>query len=123
MTSRALVKSARSTKSRKMQWEMHNSRVYGVKLANQVGWVSKESFAQYRDCDSPLSRANVAFDVADLLPGAQNQLAVANRYHEIRAQQGSLQVRVAVAVVPGLFVAILARRGKQPVEGTRQILE
>ena len=39
---------------------------------------------------APLAGFDIAFQVKDLLPGAQNQDALANRYGEIRAQGGGL---------------------------------
>ena len=65
--------------------------------------------------DGALARTDVAFDVDDLLPGAQQQLAVADRHCQRRPQHGGLQVRMAVAVVPGLLMAVLSTGRKQAI--------
>ena len=66
-------------------------------------------------------RTDVAFQVNELLPGAQHGLAVGHRRREGRPQERGLQMRMAVAVVPGLLVAVVAARRDQPVEHFGQV--
>ena len=77
------------------------------------------SFPDNRHHDLPLPRLDVAFQVEDLLPGAQDELAVADRHGQVRAEPTGLQVRVAVAVVPGLLVAVVAAGRDQLVQQSR----
>lgn len=51
---------------------------------------------------------DVALQVKNPLPRAQDQFAGLDRRGERRAQRGCLQMRVAVAVVPGVFMAVIA---------------
>src|SRR2546421_105426 len=81
----------------------------------------RNSFAQYRHGDGALPWACVALDMEDLLPGAEDDLAVADRHRQPRAEQSRLQVGVAVAVMPGLLVAVLAGRRQQAVKFGRQV--
>ena len=78
-------------------------------------------FAEDRDHHGSLPRADVALQVKNLLPGAQHQLAVGDGHAERGAQQRGLQVAMAVAVVPGLLVAVLAAGRDQAVEQFRQV--
>src|SRR5262245_59778893 len=73
------------------------------------------------DDDVALARVDVALQVEDLLPRPQHRLAAGDGDGQRRAEDGRLQVRVAVAVVPGLLVAVLPRRREQPVQGRRQV--
>ena len=66
------------------------------------------SLPQYRDHDRPVPRPDVAFDVEDLLPHPEDGPAVRDRHRQRRPEERRLQVRVTVAVVPGLFVAVMA---------------
>src|SRR5262249_8055957 len=68
-----------------------------------------------------LARPGVAFEVNDLLPGAQDQLPLAHRHGQRWTEQGGLQVRMAVAVVPGLLVAVLPAGGNEAVQRLRQV--
>src|SRR5579859_4670723 len=58
----------------------------------------------------------------DLLPGAQHWPAIRDRDSERLAKQSSLEVRVAVAVVPGLFMTIGAAGRDQLVENGGHVL-
>jgi hypothetical protein len=60
----------------------------------------------YDDLSSP--RFDVALEMKNLLPGAQHRFATCDRHADRRAEPRGLQVRMPVAVVPGLLVAILA---------------
>ena len=64
---------------------------------------------------------DVAFQVKDLLPGAEHDLPALDRNGEGRAKQRSLQVRVAVAVVPCLLVAVVRTRWHQLVQNRGQV--
>ncbi len=68
-----------------------------------------------------MARSDVAFQVEDLLPGSQDKGPVLYRHRERRTQHSCLQVRMAIPVMPGLFVPIVAARGKEPVQSIRQI--
>jgi hypothetical protein len=59
--------------------------------------------------------------VEDLLPGAKDRFAVRQRNGERGAEQRGLEMRVPVAVVPGLFVSVVARRRDQLVENFREV--
>jgi hypothetical protein len=71
-------------------------------------------FSQHRDNHGPLTRANVAFDVKDLLPGAEHGLAVTHGHGQARTEQRRLQVVMAVAVVPGLLVGVIPAGWNKP---------
>ena len=58
----------------------------------------------------------------NLLPGAEHQLALFNRDHERWSEHRGLQMRVAVAIVPGLLVAVVAAGREQLVQDCGQIL-
>ena len=57
----------------------------------------------------------------DLLPGAEHGLAVGERNRQRWAEQCSLEMGVAVAVMPGLFVAVVAAGRNELVEDFREI--
>src|SRR6266508_953380 len=83
---------------------------------------SSAGFAEHGDHDGALARVDVALQVEDLLPGAEHRPAAAHRHRQRRPQQRGLKVRVAVAVVPRLFVAVVAARRHQAVEQFGQVL-
>jgi len=58
----------------------------------------------------------------DLLPGAQDELAVLNGHRERRPEHGGLQMRMAVSVVPSALMAVIAAGRKQLVQHRRQVL-
>jgi hypothetical protein len=55
------------------------------------------SFAQHRDDYGPFAGPDVAFDMKDLLPGAEHELAVTQGRGQGRTEQRRLQVGMAVA--------------------------
>ena len=65
------------------------------------------------DDDGAFAGADVALQQEHLLPGAQEEPALVDRHGQRRAEQGGLQMRMAVAVVPGPFVAVLLARRDQ----------
>ena len=67
--------------------------------------------AEHRDDHGPFTGPGVALQVEDLLPGAQQELALAHWDGQPGAQHGRLQVGMAVAVVPGLLVAVITAGG------------
>ena len=69
--------------------------------------------------DAPLAGANVALQQEDLLPRAEHEPALFDGHGQARAEQGGLEVGMAVAVVPGPFVAILPAGRDQTVEQLR----
>lgn len=52
----------------------------------------------------------------DLLPGAEDGFAIGQRNGERGAEQRGLKVGVSVAVVPGLFVSVVAAGRHELVE-------
>jgi len=84
---------------------------------------AESSFAHHGDRDRSLARFNVALDVKNLLPGAQHELAVHNWNCQRRPQHRGLQVGMAVAVVPGLFMAVLPARRHELVQDSRQVFQ
>ena len=81
----------------------------------------RASFAQHRDDHGPFTGPNVAFDVKDLLPGAEHGPAVAHGQRQARTEQRRLQVGMAVAVVPGLLLGIVPAGRKQAPQKRRQV--
>ena len=58
------------------------------------------------DYNCSLASADIALQVENLPPRAQFQLALGDRHGQGRAEQCRLQMRVAVAIMPGLLVSI-----------------
>jgi hypothetical protein len=81
-----------------------------------------KSLAYYRHHDSALAGFDVTFQVKDLLPGSQDQTAFLDGNGQGRAEHGCLQMRMAVAVMPGLFMAVAAAGGHELVQKVRQVL-
>ena len=75
-----------------------------------------------RDEDRAAARFNIAFQVKNLLPRAQNQFPVPNRNRKRGAKHSCLQMRMAVTIVPGLFMPVGAAGWKELVENCWQIL-
>ncbi len=61
------------------------------------------------------SRTDIAFQVDDLLPCAQHGFTVGHGHRERWPHKRGLQVRMAIAIVPGQFVAVVAARRDQAV--------
>ena len=57
----------------------------------------------------------------DLLPGTEHEFAVADRHGNLLTERGRLQVRVPVAVVPGLFMAVIPTGRHKFVEDGWQV--
>ena len=68
-----------------------------------------------------LAAANIALEMKDLLPGSENEFSVSDGNSQRRSEQCSLQVGMAVSVVLGLFVAIVAAGWNQPVQNGRNV--
>ena len=68
-----------------------------------------------------LPGSNVAFQMKDLLPGAEDGFAVGERDVKRRPEQRGLKMGVAVAVVPGLFVSVVAAGRNELVEKFREV--
>jgi hypothetical protein len=77
---------------------------------------------QHRDDHGPFTGPDVAFDVKDLLPGAEHRPAGAHRRRQARTKQRGLQVGMAVAVVPGLLVSVIPARWNKLSQKRRQVL-
>jgi hypothetical protein len=80
------------------------------------------SLAQNRNYHCTLTRPNIAFQWM-LLPGTKHWPALVKRYGQRRPQKGRLQMSMAVAVVPGLLVAVVPARRNQSVEQLWQVAE
>src|SRR5260370_24045877 len=64
-------------------------------------------FPQYSDHEGSLPGPDITFQEDDLLPGAQDQLGLGDGHGQAGPLECGLQVGMAVAVVPGLLVAII----------------
>jgi len=82
-----------------------------------------KSVAGHGDHYLASSRLDIALDVKDLLPRAEHKARVAHGHGHLGSEKCRLQVGMAVAVVPGLFVRIVAARRKEAVQYARQILD
>ena len=82
------------------------------------------SVSGHGDDDGALATAYIAFQMKELLPGPQRELAVSDGHGNRRSEQGRLQMRVPVTIMPGLLMAILAARRDQLVQdGGKIVLE
>src|SRR5579884_1587758 len=95
-------------------------------VSNQQGAYAPRSpgrsFTHHRNHDGALAWANIAFQMHNLLPGSQQELAVGNGNGQFRPQERCLEMRMTIAVVPGLLVTIGAAGRQQPIEDRRKIL-
>src|SRR5690242_12637231 len=62
----------------------------------------------HRHHDFAAARLDIALQQKNLLPGAQHQRTFAERDGHRLPQQRGLQVRVAVAIMPGLLMAVVS---------------
>ena len=69
--------------------------------------------SEYGDLDGPFSRAVVVVDGDNLLPGAELNPVVSNRYGNGGPEQCGLNMTVTVSVVPGLFVFVRSTLWRQ----------
>ena len=69
----------------------------------------------------PLTASYVAFEMEDLLPGAEHELSTCDGHGQRWPLECGLQVGVAVSVVPRLFVAIIPAWRNQLVKNCRQV--
>src|SRR5271155_2666385 len=58
----------------------------------------------------------------NLLPGTELQSAILDGHGQRRSHERRLHVRMAVAVVPGIFVGIVGARWNQSLEHGRKVL-
>jgi len=72
--------------------------------------------------DRSLPPSNVALEMKDLLPGAQQHFALGNRDRERRSEEAGLEMRVPVAIMPGLLVAVGTARGDELIENGGQVM-
>lgn len=79
------------------------------------------SLADNSDDYRTLPPANVAFEMKDLLPGTQHEFAAGNGRRERRSQKGSLQMRVAVPVMPRLFMTVVTAGRNELVQDGGQV--
>src|SRR5215468_3558579 len=83
--------------------------------------IRRSLIAYYGDHHRALAAAHIALKVKDLLPPAQHWLAFCDRHGQRWTKQSSLQMRVSVAVVPGLFVSVTAAGRDEFVENLWQV--
>ena len=76
----------------------------------------------HRDYHHALAPAHVAFQVKDLLPCAQDRLPAGDRNGLRRPQQRCLQMRMPIAIMACLLMAIIAAGRNQFVQDVRQIV-
>ena len=79
-------------------------------------------FSDNRYHHGALASAHVAFEMEDLLPCSQQQFTLRHRHRQGGPEQGRLQMRMAVAILPRLLMAVVAAGRDQPGEERRQIL-
>src|SRR5690606_33392765 len=65
---------------------------------------------------------DVAFEMENLLPGAEDQSPSANGNRQAGAHDRRLEMRMGISIMPGLLVAILATGGNQFVEDVGEVL-
>ena len=87
-----------------------------------VSSASSASFTGEGHHHRSLPRLDIALEVEDLLPGPEDEMALADRHREGGTQKGGLQMGMTVAVMPGLFMAVMAAGRNQPVEQRGEIL-
>ena len=71
--------------------------------------------------DGAAAGFDVAFQMENLLPGAQHRFSTGHRHGQGRPQQRGLQMRMAVAIVPRLFVSVIAARRDEFVQQVGQV--
>ena len=83
--------------------------------------VLSSRFARDGHHDHAISRFNITLQVKNLLPGSEHQLAILDRNDEGWPEHGGLQMRMAIAIVPGALVPIIPAGRKQFVESSGKI--
>lgn len=81
----------------------------------------RTSISLNRDYDGASARANIALQVENLLPGAEDRFAFGERHRERRTEERGLKMRVPVAIVPGLLVAVVAAGRDELVQDFRKV--
>src|SRR6266568_7541595 len=79
------------------------------------------SVANYCDHDRALSPAHIAFEVNDLLPSTEQELAFGDGYRQRWAEQRCLEMGVAVSIMPGLLVPVITAGRNELVQNCRQV--
>ena len=85
--------------------------------------ILKISLAGNGHHDGAVAGFDVAFQMEDLLPGAQHRFPVGHRHGQGRPEQRRLQMRMAVAIVPGPFVSVVAAGRDEFVQQVGQVFE
>lgn len=86
------------------------------KAKREDGWFLVLFLSGHSYHHGPLPRSHVAFQMKDLLPSAEDGFAVSEGDGERWAKQRGLEMGVAVAVMPGLFVSVVAAGRDELVE-------
>src|ERR1039458_8994267 len=73
-------------------------------FAETAGWLR---LAHHRDCNGAPARFDVALQMKDLLPCAQQEFGIPNGHGERRAQHRCLQMGMPIAIVPSVFVTVV----------------
>jgi hypothetical protein len=69
-----------------------------------------------------LATMHIAFEMKNLLPRPKSQLAIDDRHGQRRPEQSCLKVGMAIAIVPCLFVAIVAAGRYQLIQNVWHVL-
>src|SRR5690606_13327141 len=65
---------------------------------------------------------DIAFEQENLLPGSEDRPALADGDGDRGAKHGGLEVGVPVAIVPGVFVAVVPARREEAIEHAGEIV-
>src|ERR1700757_4390735 len=80
------------------------------------------SVTDHGDHNRSLASADVALYMEDLLPGTKYELSLRDGHGQRWPEQRALQMRVAVAIMPGLLVAVRATGWDQLIQDGGQIM-
>src|SRR6516162_4767213 len=80
------------------------------------------SVTDHGDYNRSLASPDVALQMEDLLPGTKYELSLSDGHGQRWPEQRGLQMRVAVAIMPGLLVAVSATGRNQLIQDGGQIM-
>ena len=80
------------------------------------------SVTNHRDHNASLTPAHVTLQMEDLLPSTKYELSHDDGHGQRWPKQRGLQMRVAVAIMPGLLVAVRATGRDQLIQDGGQIM-
>src|SRR5215472_3400645 len=93
-------------------------------MVGRCGSVPSEAslVTDHGDHNGSLASPDIALQMEDLLPGAKHEFALCDGHGQRWPEQRSLQVRMAIAIVPGLLVPIGAAGRDELVQNSGQVL-